>query len=137
VPRASRRQRPIYVGENPLGGTQERRNEGDYLLGDDQVRQLPAEQSDTPRDAMVLAHHGTDDLDLEAVAAYRQIFASCAPIHPFIAQSMAEFLSSIEVWKKGRASGLEGVWNADQCCASALAAVPAAVLAGPKTSASA
>jgi predicted HTH transcriptional regulator len=32
VPRASRRQRPIFVGENPLRGTYERRNEGDYLV---------------------------------------------------------------------------------------------------------
>jgi predicted HTH transcriptional regulator len=109
VPRASRRQRPTYVGENPLRGTYERRNEGDYLLGEDKVRQLLAEQSDMPRDAMVLSHYGIDDLDLESVAAYRQIFASRAPTHPFIAQSMPEFLRSIQAWKKERESGQEGL----------------------------
>ncbi|MGX7002445.1 RNA-binding domain-containing protein [Caballeronia sp. KNU42] len=109
IPRASRRQRPIYVGENPLRGTYERRNEGDYLLGEDKVRQLLAEQSDMPRDAMVLSHYGIDDLDLESVTAYRQIFASRAPTHPFIAQSMPEFLRSIQAWKKERESGQEGL----------------------------
>jgi len=30
VPRASRRQRPVYVGPNPLAGSFRRNNEGDY-----------------------------------------------------------------------------------------------------------
>lgn len=109
VPRASRRQRPIYVGENPLRGTYERRHEGDFQVGDDKVRQMLAEQSDAPRDATILPHFGIEDLDLETVTAYRQIFASRAPAHPFIAQSLPDFLRSIQAWKKDRESGVEGL----------------------------
>src|ERR1035438_5387732 len=31
VPRANRRQRPVYVGQNPINGTYRRNYEGDYL----------------------------------------------------------------------------------------------------------
>ncbi|WP_230963592.1 RNA-binding domain-containing protein [Burkholderia territorii] len=109
VPRASRKQRPIYVGENPLRGTYERRHEGDFLVEEGKVRQMLAEQSDAPRDATILAHYGIEDLDLESVQAYRQIFSSRAPTHPFIAQSLPEFLRSIQAWKKDRESGGEGL----------------------------
>ncbi|WP_230463620.1 RNA-binding domain-containing protein [Burkholderia ubonensis] len=109
IPRASRKQRPIYVGENPLRGTYERRHEGDFLVDEGKVRQMLAEQSDAPRDATILAHYGIEDLDLESVQAYRQIFASRAPTHPFIAQSLPEFLRSIQAWKKDRESGAEGL----------------------------
>ncbi|MGF6267033.1 ATP-dependent DNA helicase RecG [Paraburkholderia youngii] len=109
IPRAARRQRPIYVGENPLRGTFERRNEGDFLLPEDRVRQLLGEQSETPRDATILPRYDIDDLDLETVAAYRQIFASRAPTHPFIAQALPEFLRSVQAWKKDRETGAEGL----------------------------
>ncbi|QTD95544.1 putative DNA binding domain-containing protein (plasmid) [Burkholderia anthina] len=109
VPRASRKQRPIYVGENPLRGTYERRHEGDFLVDEGKVRQMLAEQSDAPRDATILAHFGIEDLDIETVQAYRQIFASRAPTHPFIAQSLPDFLRSIQAWKKDRESGAEGL----------------------------
>ncbi|MCA8232308.1 RNA-binding domain-containing protein [Burkholderia vietnamiensis] len=109
VPRASRKQRPIYVGENPLRGTYERRHEGDFLVDEAKVRQMLAEQSDAPRDATILAHYGIEDLDLETVQAYRQIFSSRAPTHPFIAQSLPEFLRSIQAWKRDRESGAEGL----------------------------
>ncbi|WP_322048152.1 ATP-binding protein [Paraburkholderia sp. J67] len=109
IPRAARRQRPIFVGENPLRGTYERRNEGDYLLPEDRVRQLLGEQSETPRDATILPRYDTDDLDLETITAYRQIFASRAPTHPFISQSLPEFLRSVQAWKKDRESGNEGL----------------------------
>ncbi|MBB2984750.1 putative DNA binding domain-containing protein [Paraburkholderia sp. SIMBA_009] len=109
IPRAARRQRPIFVGENPLRGTYERRNEGDFLLAEDRVRQLLGEQSETPRDATILPRYDVDDLDLETVAAYRQIFASRAPTHPFIAQALPEFLRSLQAWKKDRETGAEGL----------------------------
>ncbi|WP_230949329.1 RNA-binding domain-containing protein [Burkholderia vietnamiensis] len=112
VPRASRKQRPIYVGENPLRGTYERRHEGDFLVDEAKVRQMLAEQSDAPRDATILAHYGIEDLDLETVQAYRQIFASRVPTHTFIAQSLPDFLRAIQAWKKDRESGAEGLTTA-------------------------
>ncbi|WP_244136238.1 ATP-binding protein [Burkholderia vietnamiensis] len=76
------------------------------------VRQMLAEQSDAPRDATILAHYGIEDLDLETVQAYRQIFASRVPTHPFIAQSLPDFLRAIQAWKKDRESGAEGLTTA-------------------------
>ncbi|MEY3145335.1 MAG: hypothetical protein RL342_1006 [Pseudomonadota bacterium] len=37
VPRASRLQRPVFVGPNPMTGTYRRAEEGDYRCSDDEV----------------------------------------------------------------------------------------------------
>ena len=37
IPRANRRQRPVYVGQNPITGTYRRNFEGDYLCNPDEV----------------------------------------------------------------------------------------------------
>lgn len=68
-----------------------------------------AEQIDAPRDATVLSNFSVEDLDLDSVNSYRQIFSSRAPTHPFIAQSLPDFLRSIQAWKKDRESGEEGL----------------------------
>lgn len=109
VPRASRRQKPVFVGDNPFRGSYIRRHEGDFLLGEDAVRRLIAEQSEHPRDAIVLPHFSIDDLDLDTVSAYRQIFTNRAPSHPFVSQALPEFLRSIQAHKRDRETGAEGL----------------------------
>jgi len=37
VPRANRRQRPVYIGQNPITGTYRRNYEGDYHCSADEV----------------------------------------------------------------------------------------------------
>jgi len=43
VPRASRRQRPIFVGLNPLEGTYRRYSDGDYLCNEGETRRMLAD----------------------------------------------------------------------------------------------
>ena len=45
IPRANRRQRPVYVGQNPINGTYRRNYEGDYLWNPDEVGRMLADQS--------------------------------------------------------------------------------------------
>src|SRR5262249_36195680 len=45
VPRASRKERPIYIGSNPLNGTFRRFNEGDYKCPPDEVGRMLADQA--------------------------------------------------------------------------------------------
>jgi ATP-dependent DNA helicase RecG len=72
VPRASRLQRPVFVGPNPMTGTYRRADEGDYRCSDDEVRRMLADQSDTPADSQIVEHFGQPDFDPETGQAVPQ-----------------------------------------------------------------
>ena len=46
MPRANRRQRPVYIGQNPINGTYRRYHEGDYRCSPDEVGRMLADQSE-------------------------------------------------------------------------------------------
>lgn len=64
VPRASRAQKPVYIGQNPFTGTFRRNFEGDYLCPRDIVEKMIAEKVTESQDAKLLPHYGLDDLEL-------------------------------------------------------------------------
>jgi len=108
VPRASRQQRPVYVGPNPMAGTFRRAEEGDYRCSDDEVRRMLADQSEAPADALVLAHFGQADFDPETVKQYRNRFASRAPDHPWLLLDDAALLTKLGALRRDRATGMDG-----------------------------
>jgi ATP-dependent DNA helicase RecG len=109
IPRALRHQRPVYVGENPLRGAYVRRNEGDFHLDEDAVKRMLSEQTEQSRDSKLLRHFTIEDLDKTTVEAYRSVFASRAPSHPFLREKPAEFLRLVGAWRKDRETGEEGL----------------------------
>lgn len=109
VPRANRRQRPVFVGMNPLEGTYRRFNDGDYRCNDSEVRRMLADQLDDSFDGRVVEHFGVDDLDADSLRQYRQIFASRSPTHPWVAAPDLQYLEQIGAWRKDRVAGLEGI----------------------------
>ena len=108
VPRASRLQRPVFVGPNPMTGTYRRADEGDYRCSDDEVRRMLADQSDTPADSQIVEHFGQPDFDPETVRQYRNRFASRAPDHPWLLLDDAPLLTKLSALRRDRATGLEG-----------------------------
>ena len=108
VPRASRRDRPVYVGLNPLAGTYRRAEEGDYRCGEDEVRRMLADQADAPADAQVVEHFGLQDFDVETVKQYRNRFASRDPDHPWLSEDDLGLLGKVGALRRDRAAGLEG-----------------------------
>src|SRR5205823_1681998 len=46
VPRASRHERPVFIGLNPLEGTYRRNYTGDYKCNREEVGRMPADQSE-------------------------------------------------------------------------------------------
>ena len=109
VPRASRQQRPVHVGSNPLGGTYLRRDEGDYQADDETVRRLMAERVEDSRDERVLKGFDLSDLDMDTVAAYRNRFAAVKPGHVWTDLPLPEFLERIGAWGKNRDEGYSGL----------------------------
>ncbi len=108
VPRASRLQRPVYIGPNPMTGTFRRAEEGDYRCQDDEVRRMLADQSDSPADAQLVEHFGVADFDPDTVKQYRNRFASRAPDHPWLLLDESTLLAKLGALRKDRAIGAEG-----------------------------
>ena len=110
VPRATRQQRPIHLSGNPFGGNAYfRLNEGDRRYTDEQVKRLLAEQVEDSRDSRIVRGTGLDDLDPETLRAYRQVFASREPGHPWVATSDDVFLHQIGGWRRSRETGEQGL----------------------------
>lgn len=109
VPRATRQQRPVYLGSNPFGGTYLRRHEGDYPADDEAVRRLLAERVEDSRDDRVLKGYDFSDLDMDTVAAYRNRFAAVKPGHVWTDLPLPEFLERIGAFGKNREEGYSGL----------------------------
>lgn len=109
IPRASRKQRPVFLKGNPLGHTYLRLNEGDRSLPDEDVKRMLAEQVEDSRDDRILRGYGMQDLCMETFRAYRQVFANRDPLHPWNTQDDLGFLRQIGGWRQDRETGDGGL----------------------------
>lgn len=109
VPRAGRRERPVFLGSDPFRGTYRRNFEGDYLCRDDEVRRMFADQSEEPADSRLLIGFGWDDLHSESIKQFRNRFSSRASEHPWLAESDSALLEKLGGWRRDRSTGQEGL----------------------------
>lgn len=110
IPRASRKQRPVHLTQNPFSGNTYRRlNEGDRPLPDEEVKRMLAEQVEDSRDDRILRGYDISDLSAETLRAYRQVFANRDPGHPWNAIDDLEFLRQIGGWRRDRETGEAGL----------------------------
>ena len=109
VPRATRTQRPIFVGQNPLGGTYRRFNEGDYKCTDDEVGRMLADQSEHPADSRVLSKFSLDDLDKRSLGQYRNRFATRSPAHAWLGEDDRGLLQKLGGWRHDRETDEQGI----------------------------
>jgi ATP-dependent DNA helicase RecG len=107
VPRATRLQRPVFV-RNPIGGTYRRGHEGDYRVGDADVKRMLAEAMDDSRDSGILAGFTLEDLQSASLQAYRNLFRSTRPGHPWLALDDKEMLRMLGGWTRDRQTGKDG-----------------------------
>lgn len=109
VPRANRRQRPIFVGQNPLEGTYRRFNDGDYLCSRDEVSRMLADQSTEAQDSRILEHFTLEDLDAASLQQYRNIFRALDASHPWLAEDDRGLLAKLGGWRTDRLTGQQGL----------------------------
>ena len=109
VPRADRRQRPVFVGPNPLDGTFRRNYEGDYHCTREEVGRMLADQSLEPADSRILPYFGIADVDAESLRQYRNRFSARNPAHPWLNEDTTGFLQKLGGWGKNRQTGEEGL----------------------------
>ena len=110
IPRATRKQRPVYLNGNPLGGNAyQRLHEADQRIGDESVKRMLADQTQDALDDRILPHFDLEDVHAETLAVYRQVHATLNPGHPWIGLADREFLKSVGAWRKNRESGESGL----------------------------
>ena len=114
VPRADRRQKPVYIGENPYsdnkhGGTFRRNHSGDYKCTKNEIDRMIADSLDKSQDGMILEGFTIDDLDIETISNYRNRLGTLKPSHPWIGLDLKTFLYRLGAYGKDRVKGIEGV----------------------------
>ncbi|MFZ1827415.1 MAG: RNA-binding domain-containing protein [Candidatus Competibacteraceae bacterium] len=109
VPQASRYQRPVFLGQNPLTGTYRRNYEGDYRCTEQEVGRMLSDRAEEPADSRILEGFGLDDLDLPSLHQYRQRLASHKPTHPWLSEDDVGLLTKFGGWRRDRKTGAEGL----------------------------
>ncbi|MDE6670542.1 MAG: putative DNA binding domain-containing protein, partial [Muribaculaceae bacterium] len=110
VPRATREQRPVYVGTDPMIGTFGRDNDGDYRCDSLVVGQMLAERDSSigKIESRVLNNYTWDDIDMNSFRQYRSMFANITPSHPWNALSDLDLMRKLGGYRKDRETGKEG-----------------------------
>lgn len=96
VPRATRREKPIYINNNPMTGTYKRNHSGDYKCTEREIRRMFSEQSDIARDNVSLEEVTIGDINIETLVSYRKRFSIVrGTTHAWVALSDEDFLYQI------------------------------------------
>lgn len=110
IPRAPHELRPIFRKGNPLGNTYKRRDEGDYLCTDDEVRQMFSDANNMKQsaDSRILKNYTFEDVDLPTLHQYRRAYNQKHEDHPWTLGDDMKFLENIGAYRKDRANSMEG-----------------------------
>ena len=109
IPCASREQRPVFRTTNPYNGTFKRNFEGDYKCTEKEVQRMFADANvSNPADSRILRNYTIDDLDMESLQQYRQLFATARPNHPWLGFDDKKLLEKLGGYRKDRETGDEG-----------------------------
>ena len=101
VPRADRRDKPVYTGNDMFKGSFKRNNEGDYHCKKEEVLAMVRDQSADGVDGKVIETLSISDLNAESIQRYRIVFGNKKPTHVWTKLSDAEFLVRIGAANKG------------------------------------
>ena len=108
VPRANYSDKPIFLNGNPYNGTYKRNYEGDYKCSVSEVNAMIRDSSDDNYDSVLIENYNLDDLDMETVHRYRNMFSSRNLHHIWIKLSDEDFLMQLGAIAKDR--NTQKVW---------------------------
>lgn len=114
VPKADRKARPVYIGENPFNeskhsGTFRRNYSGDYKCSKEEIKRMLADQLDESQDSLILEGFDISDLNKDTIESFRNRIRALKPNHPWIALDDKAFLYKLGAYNKDRKSGKEGI----------------------------
>ncbi len=71
VPRANRRNKPIYINNNPITGTYKRFHEGDFRCAEHEVKAMITESNEKTKDQIKLEEYNINNINKETLNDYR------------------------------------------------------------------
>ena len=95
VPRADRRDKPIFINNDLQRGAYRRNAAGDYHCSLLEIKAMLRDQSDVPSDSRVIEEVSLNDLTKETLVVYRKHFASLKPAHAWSRLDNENFLHKI------------------------------------------
>ena len=110
IPRAKYDLRPIHLTLTPFGHTYKRRDEGDYLCSDDEVKQMYSDANNmrASADSRILRGYSIGDIDMPTLHQYRRAYDIKHENHPWTEIDDKQFLENIGAYRKDRATSTEG-----------------------------
>lgn len=114
VPKAERRERPVYIGENPFNeskhaGTYRRNHSGDYKCSIEEIKRMIADQLDESQDSIILDGFSMEDLNKDTIDSFRNRLRAVKPNHPWVSLDDKAFLYKLGAYDKDRKTGKEGI----------------------------
>ncbi|MEY2633658.1 MAG: hypothetical protein RIR00_2312 [Pseudomonadota bacterium] len=109
VPRADRRQRPVFLRNDPLGSTFRRNHEGDYRCTEAEVRRMFADQSEEPADSRILPGFSTEDLHPDSLRHFRLLAESTRLGETWRQEDDIGLLRKLGGWRRDRTTNAEGL----------------------------
>lgn len=91
VPRADRRDRPVFIDGNSRN-TFRRQGDGDYKCSVDKIASMVSDALPTVTDRVPISSSEVADFDAETLKAYRNSFRTLKPNHPWNSKDDADFL---------------------------------------------
>jgi predicted HTH transcriptional regulator len=95
IPRADRRDKPVYINNDLNKGTFRRNAEGDYHCTMSDIKAMLRDQSDISPDSRVIEELTIIDLDKESINGYRNHFTALKPTHIWNRLDIESFLHKI------------------------------------------
>ena len=110
IPRAPYDLRPVHLTLTPFGHTYKRRDEGDYLCTEDEIRQMYSDANNmkASADSRILRGYSIDDIDIQTLHQYRRAYDIKHENHPWTEVDDKHFLENIGAYRKDRATSAEG-----------------------------
>ena len=109
ITQTSRKQKPIYLGSNPLTGTYLRYHDSDIKAKDEIVRHMLADAVNDSNDTAILNGYTMDDIDADSLSAYRNLYKSAKGNHPWATLEDKEFLIQLGGYATDRVTKEEGL----------------------------
>jgi predicted HTH transcriptional regulator len=109
IPAATRKQKPIFINNNPFLGTYRRDFDGDHLCDEETVKRMLVEQVEDSLDFRILNDFNEADIDTNTVKAYRNAFSTVKPDHLWNSKDDQEFLRSVGAINVDRATEKVGL----------------------------
>ena len=114
VPKADRKARPVYIGENPFNeskhsGTFRRNYSGDYKCSKEEIKRMLADQLDESQDSLIIEGFDINDLNQDTINSFRNRLRAIKPNHPWVSLDDKTFLYKLGAYDKDRKIGKEGI----------------------------